>query len=58
MLSLETPGRSNSITNFSPSRHASMGIAAGLNLAGIAHVLALEDRVGALEAEVSRLRSS
>lgn len=32
-------------------------LAAGLNLAGIAHVLALEDRVSALEAEVERLRA-
>lgn len=31
-------------------------LAAGLNLAGIAHVLALEDRVRALEAENARLR--
>ncbi|WP_460834729.1 MerR family transcriptional regulator [Nocardioides hungaricus] len=31
-------------------------LAAGLNLAGIAHVLALEERVRALEAEVDRLR--
>lgn len=32
-------------------------LAAGLNIAGIAHVLALEDRVQALEAENARLRS-
>lgn len=32
-------------------------LADGLNLAGIAHVLALEDRVAALEAEVTRLRA-
>lgn len=32
-------------------------LAGGLNLAGIAHVLALEDRVAALEAEVARLRA-
>ena len=32
-------------------------LAAGLNLAGIAHVLALEERVRALEAQVSRLRA-
>ena len=31
-------------------------LADGLNLAGIAQVLALEDRVRALEAEVDRLR--
>jgi DNA-binding transcriptional MerR regulator len=31
-------------------------LADGLNLAGIAHVLGLEDRVRALEAEVERLR--
>ncbi len=31
-------------------------LAAGLNLAGIAHVIALEDRVAALEAEVATLR--
>lgn len=31
-------------------------LAEGLNLAGIAHVLALEERVGALEAENARLR--
>jgi MerR family transcriptional regulator/heat shock protein HspR len=31
-------------------------LADGLNLAGIAHVLRLEDRVRALEAEVGRLR--
>ncbi|MDF1605674.1 MerR family transcriptional regulator [Nocardioides sp. YIM 152315] len=31
-------------------------LAEGLNLAGIAHVLTLEARVGALEAEVTRLR--
>ena len=31
-------------------------LAEGLNLAGIARVLALEDRVGALEAQVARLR--
>ena len=29
----------------------------GLNLAGIAHVLTLEDRVRALEGEITRLRS-
>ncbi len=32
-------------------------LAEGLNLAGIAHVLELEDRVGALEAQVARLRA-
>lgn len=32
-------------------------LAAGLNLAGIAHVLALEERVRALEAQVARLRA-
>ncbi|MBA2955906.1 MerR family transcriptional regulator [Nocardioides sp. MAH-18] len=32
-------------------------LAAGLNLAGIAHVLALEDRVRSLEAQVARLRA-
>ena len=31
-------------------------LAEGLNLAGIAHVLALEEQVAALEAEVARLR--
>lgn len=31
-------------------------LAAGLNLAGIAEVLRLEDRVGVLEREVARLR--
>lgn len=31
-------------------------LGAGLNLAGIAHVLALEDRVRALEADNARLR--
>lgn len=31
-------------------------LAEGLNLAGIAHVLALEDRVQVLEAQVARLR--
>lgn len=33
-------------------------LAAGLNIAGIAHVLALEDRVRTLEAENARLRQS
>jgi MerR family transcriptional regulator, heat shock protein HspR len=32
-------------------------LAAGLNLAGIAHVLALEDRVRTLEADNARLRA-
>jgi MerR family transcriptional regulator, heat shock protein HspR len=32
-------------------------LAAGLNLAGIAHVLALEDRVHSLETQVARLRA-
>lgn len=31
-------------------------LAEGLNLAGIAHVLSLEDRVQVLEAQVARLR--
>ena len=33
-------------------------LAAGLNIAGIAHVLALEERVRTLEAENARLRQS
>ena len=33
-------------------------LAAGLNIAGIGHVLALEDRVRTLEAENAHLRSS
>ena len=33
-------------------------LAAGLNIAGIAHVLALEDRVQTLESENARLRQA